>query len=231
MSAPTVHGEDRLDQAGTKLTEVLDERHAVVGRAQLRFGGAAQLHVRSVSAAAPVWSPVAGPPFLAVAVAVDRLRRRGNSRVGLGRRAHGGIGLEVVDGLGDRRGLRGGLGGHGRLRLGGRLGLGLGGDGAVVGRLRLGVRGQPGAARRVGVTAHEAALHGVHGVAHLAHRLVQGVTDLRLEALAHAAHLAVDPADLADGIRQLVRPQDDEGYEQNDHQLATRHVEHSAEST
>src|SRR5262249_32719088 len=40
--------------------------------------------------------------------------------------------------------------------------------------------------------------------------------------------LAVDAPDLPDRIWQLVRPQHDEGYEQDDHQLTTRHVEHAA---
>src|SRR5262249_9005601 len=38
----------------------------------------------------------------------------------------------------------------------------------------------------------------------------------------------VDAPDLPDGIWQLLGPQHDEGNEQDDHQLTTRHVEHAA---
>ena len=54
---------------------------------------------------------------------------------------------------------------------------------------------------------------------------------LVLEPRRHAPHLAHDVADLARRLRQLVRPEDDQGNEEDDEQLATADVEHAERLT
>lgn len=65
------------------------------------------------------------------------------------------------------------------------------------------------------------------GLADLAHRFVEGLLELVLEAATHASQFAVDAADSTDGLGQLLGSENDQGQEQDDDDLASRQIEHT----
>ena len=77
----------------------------------------------------------------------------------------------------------------------------------------------------------ERVLDQVGGRSHLAHRLVEHVAELGLEARAHPPQLAVEAPGAPDGVGQLVRPEHDQGDDQDGDQLTATDVEHGQEST
>ena len=105
---------------------------------------------------------------------------------------------------------------------------------AAGGRLRCWRLGRPRPAVAVAVSARSRGWlpsNRVSGLAHLPHRLVEGVAQLALEAGRHLLELAVELAELAHGLGQLLRPEHDERDEQQEDDLAALTVEHAGEST
>ncbi len=75
--------------------------------------------------------------------------------------------------------------------------------------------------RRIGGVADQ-----LGGLAHLAHRLVEGRFQLGLEPVAHLLQLGVGLGELADRVRQLLRAEHHERQDQDHDDLAALEIEH-----